>query len=71
MYLTPPAITSVNVIPEEDIITCWQCDIPLQEDIWYSWRVRATDGMAYSNWAYGSFFVSPGNISFEMNLQKG
>lgn len=66
--LTPPSITSVNGILEGEAMTSWQCDVLLQEDTWYSWRVRATDGLAYSDWANGSFFIGVKDVSVEMNL---
>jgi hypothetical protein len=41
--------------------TTWGVPIGLSDNTWYYWRVRATDGIGYSLWAYGSFFVNTEN----------
>jgi hypothetical protein len=41
--------------------TSWVVPAGLSENGWYYWRVRATDGYAFSQWAYGSFFVNAEN----------
>ncbi|WP_319574437.1 fibronectin type III domain-containing protein [uncultured Desulfobacter sp.] len=33
----------------------------LEDNTWYYWRVRATDGAGFSQWAYGRFFVNTVN----------
>lgn len=51
-----------NVIQATDT-TDWTPVDELTENRHYFWRVRATDGYSYSQWAYGSFFVSAANDS--------
>jgi hypothetical protein len=41
--------------------TSWPVPQELVENTWYFWRVRATDGYGFSQWAYGSFFVNTQN----------
>ncbi|MDA8139178.1 MAG: chitobiase/beta-hexosaminidase C-terminal domain-containing protein [Desulfobacteraceae bacterium] len=41
--------------------TVWHLSTPLQDNAWYYWRVRATDGTGYSDWAYAGFFVNTAN----------
>jgi len=41
--------------------TLWAVSLELDDNTWYYWRVRATDGAGYSVWAYGSFFVNTQN----------
>jgi hypothetical protein len=41
--------------------TIWSTSKDLQDNTWYFWRVRATDGANYSLWTYGSFFVNTQN----------
>ena len=63
------AFGSVNAT-QDDANTTWTCLDELQENTKYFWRVRASDGHGYSQWAYGSFFVNvendpPGQFSIE------
>lgn len=56
----------VNVV--DDVVqgtntTSWTLGEALTENRHYFWRVRATDGYSYSQWAYGSFFVNTANDS--------
>ena len=58
---------SLNVT-ETTTTTSWQSSEGLLENTWYYWRVRASDGVGFSLWRYGSFFVNtineaPGPIS--------
>lgn len=48
--------------PAGETTTSWQPLDPLSDNSWYYWRVRASDGAAYSLWAYGSFFVGTEKI---------
>ncbi|MBT8365756.1 MAG: Ig domain-containing protein, partial [Deltaproteobacteria bacterium] len=41
--------------------TTWTVPDILQNNTWYNWRVRASDGYSFSLWAYGSFFVNTDN----------
>ena len=41
--------------------TSWTVSKELNDNTWYFWRVRATDGIGFSAWAYGSFFVNTAN----------
>jgi len=50
-----------NIPAGEQDRTSWQIGQSLDENKWYYWRVRATDGAAYSLWAHGRFFVNAQN----------
>ncbi|HDM77712.1 MAG TPA: calcium-binding protein, partial [Deltaproteobacteria bacterium] len=61
-------------IDETDSTTSWDVTTELNDNTWYFWRVRATDGKSFSLWTYGKFFVNtqndpPGkfNISWPAN----
>ncbi len=59
-------VSGVQVAETVDT-TSWIVPVELEDNSWYRWRVRATDGTACSLWAYGSFFVNtendfPGNF---------
>jgi len=41
--------------------TSWSVGTPLDDNTWYYWRVRATDGFGFSAWVEGSFFVNTQN----------
>lgn len=41
--------------------TSWAVSQELNDNTWYFWRVRAGDGIGFSAWAYGSFFVNTVN----------
>ncbi len=41
--------------------TAWSVPVTLSDNAAYTWRVRAFDGVAYSLWAYGRFFVNTTN----------
>jgi hypothetical protein len=41
--------------------TSWTVSQELNDNTWYFWRVRAGDGIGFSAWAYGSFFVNTAN----------
>jgi hypothetical protein len=41
--------------------TAWIVPQPLADNNRYFWRVRATDGYSFSQWAHGSFFVNTVN----------
>ncbi|MFO7970720.1 MAG: hypothetical protein R6U40_03110, partial [Desulfobacterales bacterium] len=41
--------------------TSWTVSQELNDNTWYYWRVRASDGIGSSAWAYGSFFVNTAN----------
>ncbi|MCK4856332.1 MAG: hypothetical protein KAT58_00015, partial [candidate division Zixibacteria bacterium] len=50
--------TENNSVGEEPANTAWQVDVDLQYGLTYFWRVRAHDGVDYSNWsAVSSFYV--------------
>jgi len=53
----------VNLIAGEAGVetTSWAIPFDLNDNTHYYWRVQASDGFAYSNWAYGSFFVNTAN----------
>ncbi|MGA1825186.1 MAG: hypothetical protein ACMUIP_11050 [bacterium] len=55
--LTPTALASVNGLAEGDSTTSWTCDVIL-DGRWYSWRARAFDGIAYSEWMERGIFSS-------------
>jgi hypothetical protein len=49
-----------------DLVQCepttgWVISQDLEDNKHYFWRVRANDGIAYSLWTYGRFFVNPVN----------
>jgi len=54
-------VTSVTGVPEDIGTTSWTVPSELNDNAWYYWRVRATDGKGYSQWAYGSFFINTAN----------
>jgi len=70
--LTPPTLLSANAIsaPEGLATISWDCPIPLQGNRWYSWRARAFDGLAYSDWTEGATFLVKGN-TFRIPLGAG
>ncbi len=47
--------------PEGPETTSWTVSQELNDNTWYFWRVRAGDGIGFSAWAYGSFFVNTAN----------
>lgn len=48
-------------VPEADLTTLWSVSQQLNDNSWYYWRVRATDGIGFSQWTYGSFFINTAN----------
>jgi hypothetical protein len=50
-----------GTVAEESGQTAWPVSTPLNDNNRYYWRVRATDGIGYSLWAYGRFFVNTEN----------
>ncbi len=41
--------------------TAWAVPVDLADNAWHLWRVRATDGLAASDWAQARFFVNTVN----------
>ena len=41
--------------------TAWPVPVDLADNAWHLWRVRATDGLAASDWAQARFFVNTEN----------
>ncbi|MBI5441789.1 MAG: choice-of-anchor D domain-containing protein, partial [Deltaproteobacteria bacterium] len=54
-------VVGVTAVSEGSGTTSWQVSVELTDNTRYWWRVRASDGTALSEWAYGSFLVSTGN----------
>jgi hypothetical protein len=54
-------VASQSGVSETLQTTSWPVPQELVENTWYFWRVRATDGCGFSQWAYGSFFVNTQN----------
>ncbi|HUT69840.1 MAG TPA: choice-of-anchor U domain-containing protein [Desulfatiglandales bacterium] len=54
-------VASESDVPEGAGTTAWMVPGELDDNTWYVWRVRATDGVSFSLWAYGSFFVNTEN----------
>ncbi|MBN1602292.1 MAG: chitobiase/beta-hexosaminidase C-terminal domain-containing protein [Chitinispirillaceae bacterium] len=54
-------VTSGTVMSENTGTTSWTIPDSLMDNFVYFWRVRATDGAAYTLWVYGSFFVNTEN----------
>ena len=52
--------SQLNVV-EGAPMTSWTVSAELTDNSWYYWRVRAADGIGFSQWAYGSFFVNTEN----------
>ena len=48
-------------VPEGVDTTSRTIPAELSDDTWYFWRVRATDGFSFTQWAYGTFFVNTEN----------
>jgi hypothetical protein len=60
-----PEFNSPNVqrsgpVAEAQMQTSWHVS-GLSENTWYYWRVKASDGLAESDWIQGSFFVNQHN----------
>ncbi len=54
----------------------WLVPEDLEEDHSYVWRVRATDGVAFSRWRYGAFKVNtenlaPGTVKLSLPANEG
>jgi hypothetical protein len=54
-------VASQSGVSETPGTTSWPLSQALLENNWYFWRVRATDGYGFSQWAYGAFFVNTQN----------
>ena len=48
----------LNISAQSGENTYWQTVEALEDNTWYYWRVRATDGRGFSQWAYEKFFVN-------------
>ena len=48
-------------VPEAEVTTPWTVPEALQDNHWYYWRARARDGVSFSQWAYGRFFINTVN----------
>lgn len=48
-------------VSEADVQTSWTITESLFDNQWYYWRVRATDGIGFSQWASARFFVNTQN----------
>ena len=48
-------------VDQAEPFTGWTISQNLEDNTHYFWRVRATDGFAYSLWTYGDFFVNTVN----------
>ncbi|MCP4690758.1 MAG: calcium-binding protein, partial [Desulfobacterales bacterium] len=55
----PPAAAAAA--PETADATSWTPSEPLDDNRLYFWRVRASDGVGLSQWAWGGFFVDEAN----------
>ena len=56
-------ITDASGVSEGSGSTSWTVPAELDDNTKYFWRVRATDGTAFSLWTYGTFFVNTKNDS--------
>jgi hypothetical protein len=54
-------VVSQSGVSETAQTTSWAVPQELNENAWHFWRVRATDGYGFSQWAYGTFFVNTVN----------
>ena len=54
-------VASQSNVSEGQETTSWTIPVELSDNSWYHWRVRATDGIGFSLWAYGNFFVNTAN----------
>jgi hypothetical protein len=52
-----PALRVSAAIPTGSDTTAWQV-AALEDNTWYYWRVKATDGVAASAWTIGAFFTN-------------
>jgi hypothetical protein len=48
-------------VTETPDTTSWTVPELLGDNSWHFWRVRATDGIGFSEWAYAGFFVNTAN----------
>ena len=67
-------VVSETVTAGDTGTTLWTVPSELSDNFLYFWRVRATDGPAFSLWVYGNFFINsandpPGdfNVSYPMD----
>lgn len=58
--MTELVASDASVIETVDTTT-WNVPSNLTDNTMYWWRVRATDGIGFSEWEYGSFFVNTAN----------
>jgi len=74
VYLDEALTTSVtNVDNVAETVDTTSCNIStdLDDNTWYYWRARATDGDVFSQWVNGEFFVNTANDApdaFNTNL---
>ncbi len=54
-------ITEQDGITASDHVALWALPVPLEENTTYYWRSRVFDGIAYSLWVHGAFFVNTAN----------
>jgi|GEM_PF-2487206 len=54
-------LDSSDLIPEDITQTQWGSAIPLEDNHWYTWRVRSFNGINFSQWVMGYFFVNSAN----------
>ncbi len=54
-------VANATDIAETFDTTSWTVPQELLDNTWHFWRVRATDGYGFSQWAYGAFFVNTEN----------
>ena len=54
-------VASTTGVAEGIQVTAWQVTPALQDNTWYTWRIRAFDGTLYSLWVNGQFFVNTVN----------
>ena len=66
-------VAGQDSVAETNDTTGWPVPDDLKDNSWYFWRVRATDGTGFSQWAYARFFVNTANdapAAFNISLPQ-
>ena len=56
-----PIASEIIDAEPQDVLVGWSLPGDLDDNAWFDWRVRSTDGYSFSEWVYGRFFVNLAN----------